>query len=483
MPERDSPPSGYQNEFSDSLARPGRVLDNPAVHQRFYGPDESATGPSRFRFDPRGAKPTAGDRTQPLAKYSRYRNRAVWAQALVLFNVVGIPLSQGVYLEYYYNAALPTSSVVALSVIPALQILFTLATPILVGWFYHRRGQRSGWRLVFLGAAVVAICAQLPLQWLKSYVLTVILQGLLLGIALGTLFTLSTLVLSSHYRFNLPLVSTQSGFFGFLGAVVYSIIARQGLGADKKGFFAPAATAGLLAATLLIANLLIRQVKPDGAQAGQKTNKLDMELPKGIGKVAKEKGTIPFILGYFLVFFGIFIFPIYIVLLLSQQQTPDIGYWPLLTTLTVSALSACISAQSAVHRRLGPVNTFIVASVVAGAVSILPAWMPIPWLAILAGGAYGLGLGAIIALHIKVTTVFHAEKVVWHPDMPARAAIMMAVGGVSAFAGILVSAVLMEQMKSGAKIASAVAVGCLVGGGALVAVGRWKRCGRFGVAI
>lgn len=126
MQEQSPLSSGFRNQFSDSAARPGRVLDNPAVHRRFYDPDESLTG--RFRFEPRGARTKAKD----TAKYARYRNRAVWAQALVLFNVVGIPLSQGVYLEQNYTS-LHNTSLLALSLIPALQILFTLATPLFVG--------------------------------------------------------------------------------------------------------------------------------------------------------------------------------------------------------------------------------------------------------------------------------------------------------------------------------------------------------------
>jgi len=471
MQEQRSPESsGYRNDFSDSNARPGRVLDNPAVNHRFFGPDESLTGPERFRFDPRGARARAKD----VARYSRYRNRAVWAQALVLFNVVGVPLSQGVYLEYYYNSVLGTSSLIPLAAIPGLQVLCILATPLLVGWLYHRRGQRSGWRLTFFVASLVAVCAQLALQWIKKYILLLILQGLLLGISLGTLFTLSTLVLSSHYRFNLPLVSTQSGFMGFLGAVVYSIVADLGLQGHKT--IAPAATAGILGATLLAANFLIRRVDQD---TSFQTPQLSMTLPSRPITILKEKGTLPFVLGYILIFFGLLTFPIYIVLILPSST----GTWTIITTLATAALSACLSANPSIRRRLGPVNTFIAAAMSAGAVSILPFWMPYTWLSILAGGLYGIGLGAIVALHIKVSTVFHKEKAVWATDMPARAAMLMALAGMSTFGGLVVSAVLMEMMRNGGRIASCVAAGCLVGGGVLVAAARWRRCARLWVAI
>jgi MFS family permease len=129
------------------------------------------------------------------------------------------------------------------------------------------------------------------------------------------------------------------------------------------------------------------------------------------------------------------------------------------------------------------VNTLIAACILAGAASVLPAFIPYLWLTLISAGVYGIGLGAVTALHIKTTTVFHAEKAVWHPDMPARAAMMMALGGVSAFAGILVSAIVTENMRNGVKFALGIAGGCLVAGGVLIAVARWRRCAKFRIAI
>jgi hypothetical protein len=88
-----------------------------------------------------------------------------------------------------------------------------------------------------------------------------------------------------------------------------------------------------------------------------------------------------------------------------------------------------------------------------------------------------------MALHIKATTMFHGKRAVWHPDMPVRAAVMMALGGCCAFAGILVSAVIMERVHGGSKIVACVATVCLVLGGVLIAVGRWRRCQMFYIAI
>ncbi|KAH7093394.1 major facilitator superfamily domain-containing protein [Paraphoma chrysanthemicola] len=353
--------------------------------------------------------------------------------------------------------------------------------PGIVGWFYYWRGHRSGWKIAFFIAGAIAVCAQLPLQWTSSYSLALILQGPVLGIALGTLFTLSTLVLSSHYRYNLPLVSMQSGFMGFLGAVVYTSVARQLL--TPYNHYAPAATAGVMAATLLVAILLLHRIK-DNAIPPQ--TQLKLHLPKNPRTILQEKGTLFFILGYILTFSSIFTFPIFMILIITQPPAliqPDLAALALITCLSTAAISASISANPIVRRHIGPVNTFITSCMLAGAASILPIFMPYFSLALVAAGVYGISLGAIIALHIKATTVFHAEMLVWHPDMPARTAIMMALGGLSAFVGLLVSAAVMENMEDGVKVAFGLASGCLVCGGGLIGVGRWRRCSGVAVAI
>jgi MFS family permease len=361
MNERHSGTSDSRNSASDPSARPGKLLSNPAVQRKFYDAQQPISGPPQLAFLPPGAQENhdAEDGATLLAKYARYRHRAVWAQALVLFNVVGIPLSHGVYLEQYYSSALPASSLSALSVTPALQILCILGTPLPIGWMYYCRGRRSGWRLTFLLATLLAFGAQLGLQWIKSYVAIMLLQGLVLGAALGTLFTLSTLVLSTHYRFNLPLVSMQSGAMGFLGAIVHTIVARQRSGTVR---YVPAANAGLLLGTSLVAYGLMRRVEEDTP-----LNRFSsaLKLPSSISKIRKERGTILFVLGYMLVFSSIFIFPVYIVAILTQSPsliTPQRGTWILATTFATAACSACISANPTARKRLGPVNTLQLAS-------------------------------------------------------------------------------------------------------------------------
>jgi hypothetical protein len=486
MKKYQSPNTDSGNGLFDPQARPGQVLSDPPVQRQFYDANTAITRPAALVFNPRDARAKAEVQAQVLAKYARHRNQAVWAQALVLFNVVGIPLSQGMYVEHYYTTALPTFSLSSVAIIPGLQILCLMSMPILVGWLYHWRGQRSGWKIVFFATMTIAFFVQLLLQWIKSYALTMVLQGPLLGAALGTLFTLSTLVLSSHYQFNLPLVSMQSGSMGFLGAITYSMLARSGLGSHTTSHSAPVTTASILGGILFIAYLLIQRVKEDDLPPSTRSSPSKMMVPESVRSIVKEPGTVCFVLGYILVFFSIFIYPIYIILIPTQPlalRSPDTGAWSLVTTLATAAMSACVSANTNFRKRLGPVDTCTAACFLAGAVAFVPAWMPNLPSTLVCSAAYGIGLGALIALHIKITTVFHGGKLVWSPDMPACAAVMMALGGGSAFAGLLVSAVVIENMENGVKIVAGMAAGSLLAGGVLIAFARWRRCRKFYVAI
>jgi hypothetical protein len=419
-----------------------------------------------------------------LRKYARYRNQARCAHALVLFNVIGIPLSHGVNLEYHFTTAFPTTSLTLIVLIIALQLLCIFAMPFPVGYFYHKRGQRSGWGVLFITAALLASCAQLLCHWTQTYILAMILQGPILGLALGTVYTLSTLVLSSHYRHNLPLVSMQSVSIGFLGAITYTLIAKYGVRTRGVANFA---SAGILLVTLLLARILFRRAKEEQNEPWTKMPQLDIRLPRNISSIYKEDGTIFFLIGYILVFFGIFTFPLYTILILSQTPALydlSIGSWVLVATLATAAISAPLTASPWFRKHIGPVDTFVASAIFSGAVSIIPAWMPVTfYLCVLAGALYGIGLGAILALHMKVWTCFHWSTASWHPDMGARAGIVSGVAGLSACVGLLVGAIVLEGMENGVRVGSVVSAVCLVGGGVFVAVGRWRRVRGFRVAV
>jgi hypothetical protein len=407
---------------------------------------------------------------------------SMWAQALLLTSVLSLPLSYGAHLEYYFTTLLPNTPLILLVLPLALQILLTSLAPFPIGFLYQKLGRRAYWKLTFAFAAVVAVTSQILLHWITSYIGILLLQGVLLGCALGTLFTISSLVLSTYYRGDVPLVSVQSGFAGFAGAVIHTLLARFSFQAQRgDGYeeFAHAASGGVMGASLLLAFFLLTRLK-----AGEWSSEYHLKLSgtrnflKDLGEV---RGMLWFLLAYMLVSFGVLIYPVYGILLLAQDSFPDQACFSLLAMLGVAALSASVAANARVRERVGPVNTFGAAAVLAGAVTLAPVLYPKAYIGILLGGVYGIALGAVMSLHMIVAAIFVSEKEEgrWADDIPARVAVVMALGGVSTCVGLLVAAMPAGSMAS---VMLKIAGACMIGGGLLIGlirVMRWREKGVF----
>jgi hypothetical protein len=415
----------------------------------------------------------------------------MYAQSLILTSVLGIPLSYAAYLEYYYSTLFPNDSLVLLVLPVGLQILCVSLAPFPIGALYHKLGRRGYWKLVFAFAAVVAVSSQIMLHWITSYIGIVVVQGVLLGTSLGTLGAIGTLVLSSHYRGDVPLVSVQSGFAGFAGAVLHTTLARFSFQAHHgNGYegFAQAASGGLMGVTLLVAFFLLTRVKEDEARRWSTEYRLNLRMPTSFLKDLREvRGMLWFIVGYILISFGVLVYAVYAILLLTQAYAPDQGTYALIAMLGVAALSASVAANQVFMRRIGPVNAFISAAIFAGAVTLAPVLYPRAYIAVPLGGVYGIALGALVSLHMIVTATFVSKKEEgrWADDMPARVAVVMALGGVSTFAGLLVAAVVAGSGHDMAGVTSKLAGGFMVGGGVLIGlvrVVRWREKGVFHAA-
>ncbi|KAI8935428.1 hypothetical protein NX059_008006 [Plenodomus lindquistii] len=424
---------------------------------------------------------------------STLRNRGLWAHALVIFNVYGTPLSFGPFFEYYFNTLLPTKSPSSLAIPVALQIVCILGTPSLAGYAYHKLGkEREWWRLVFIAAGVVATVAQLLLQWCKQYLLILILQGPVLGSALGTLWTISTLVLASHYKANVPLVNMCCGFAGFTGAAVYTAVARWALVApasEKKGW-AQTISGCVMFGALLIAYLLMQRVKEDVLKGWTRHYQLRLKLPSRFPRDLRRPSTMLFFFGYTAIFFSIFIHPIYIVLILTQPPTskpPERGTVTWLVSLGCAACVACLSAHAQVRRRTGVVNLFACSAMLAGATVLAPIRTSQAYINLSIAVIHGGTLGALFPLHIMVAAMFLASEVQegkpWREDVPARVALVMAIAGMCAFVGIITASALIENLDHGVDIALRMAGAGLMSGGMLVATARFVKWRKFWYAV
>jgi hypothetical protein len=383
----------------------------------------------------------------------------------------------------------PTKSLTSLAVIIGLQIFILLASPLPVGHLYNALANRKhgsrwsswGWKLLFGVAVVVATTSEfLSYAVQKNYIAILLLRGLVLGGALGTCFTISTLVLASHYRNDVPLVSVQSGFAAFAGAVVYTVIARfafqdVGLG----GGLAYVYSGGVMGATLLSAFLLLVGLKSEDEELWTQRYKHHLCMPKGFLQDARGGG-MWFILGYILVFAGVLVYPVFSVVLLTQAPGlffPDAAAYGILSMLGVAAVSGSVVANLRSLKKVGAVNIFVAASVLAGAICLASVLYPRLYVVVLFAGAYGVALGAILSHHMIVAAMFLSKKVEgrWEDDMPARVAIIMALAGLGAFGGIVGAAALLEGNKNGEKVVIKVAGACMIGGGLLIGFARMWR--------
>ncbi|CAN9181730.1 unnamed protein product [Alternaria alternata] len=424
-----------------------------------------------------------------LERAHRHRNRSIYAQALVLFNVLGTPLSSASRLEHDFTSVFPTKSLTSLAVVIGLQIFILLASPLPIGHLYNALANRQhgyrwsswGWKMLFGVAIVVATTSEfLSYTVQKNYIAILLLRGLVLGGALGTCFTISTLVLASHYRNDVPLVSVQSGFAAFAGAVVYTVIARfafqdVGLG----GGLAYVYSGGVMGATLLSAFLLLVGLKSEDEELWTQRYKHHLCMPKGFLQDARGGG-MWFILGYILVFAGVLVYPVFSVVLLTQAPGlffPDAAAYGILSMLGVAAVSGSVVANLRSLKKVGAVNIFVAASVLAGAICLASVLYPRLYVVVLFAGAYGVALGAILSHHMIVAAMFLSKKVEgrWEDDMPARVAIIMALAGLGAFGGIVGAAALLEGNKNGEKVVIKVAGACMIGGGLLIGFARMWR--------
>jgi hypothetical protein len=282
------------------------------------------------------------------------------------------------------------------------------------------------------------------------------------------------LVLATHYRNDVPLVSVQSGFAGFAGAVVYTVVARFSFRGDDGGELAWVYSGGVMGVTLLEVFFLLVGSESEEDKFWTEGCKLHLCMPRGFLRDVRGGG-MWFILGY----------PVYSVVLLRGAPGiffPDTAPYGVLALLSVAAISGSVAANLRSLKKVGAVNTFVTASILAGAVGLAPMVYPRLYVVVPLAAVYGVALGAILSLHMIVAASFLSKNVEgrWEGDMPARVAVVMALAGLSAFGGIVGAAALIEGSEKGGQIVIKLAGACMIGGGVLAGCARlWRWKGVF----
>ncbi|KAH6633050.1 major facilitator superfamily domain-containing protein [Boeremia exigua] len=392
------------------------------------------------------------------ARPSHHRVRTYTAHALVLFNVYGIVLSSGLWLEYYFTSLFPATSLLAVSAIFGTQ-LACLGLGVGVAASLHRRWPKH-WRLLMSLGGLSVGCSHICVLIADEFWVVLLCEGALTGLGLGVLSTVSTRVLSTHYKNDIAVASSQCVAAGFLGAVVYTIFTWLCLRSDNtklgRGLIPT-----LLCLTLLPAVLL---AKPSALQpvTHHSSPPARFATPRLSSMLFVILYTPPFLATSLL-----------LPLILTRHPSPyraDPGCYVLLALSSAALLSSALLPHLPSHR-LSPPALIAASTLLAGIAIPSLIWMPTLYVGVPCAMVLGAGLGGVCALWVRALAALVGKG----KRLGQAVCLLAAVGGVGAGCGVLGAAAVMETWEAGVEIVLGVAAGCLVLGGLALGAGAGVR--------
>jgi hypothetical protein len=408
------------------------------------------------------------------------RRQTYLAHALILFNLYGTLLSYGPYLEYYYTAQkYGINNVATVSSSLALRLFCVCVVPLPVAYCYLQN-LRNGFYVLYLLVPFCPLIALLESPGAWPLILPV--QGFQ-GLALGALASLGVLALGTHYKNNIPLASTIGCAAGFMGAVVHTGVAYAFL-ANSKHTYAYIASTVINAVTLCPAAMLIKRNSYYARLGFLKTKEKKVERPSSS---FKNKSSLLSIVGLWLISIGLFVWPTYIILQMSH--TPSKIY-PVEATTSLLLMHGCgfvgaiLGPLPFFRHRLGAVNIFICASFIAAASYVDPAWIPSKTIAMCHAPIYGLCLGVLLSLLVKVFyTITQFNRPEAGPPCHFDVGICLIGTGVSAALGIALVGLMMDMIGDGLRLGLTAVAGIMFCGTVCLAVGRFWGTGWKGWVI
>jgi MFS family permease len=378
-----------------------------------------------------------------------------------MFNVWGIVLNNATYVEYYYNTYIfEGSALQKIATIFATQIFCMFSAPIPTGWLY----QKHLWFPLYASAILLTLSHSLDnLNWGKSHIFlrAMLGRGIFQGLGMGTLATMGTLCLASHYRNNIPLVSMMGNSVGFIGALVYTSVAyvyfQEIYQMDfNKACYIDVSIAG---STLLVATLLIKRHKTHW--------KLKIDDHNGLSTLVQDPAASMFVLSFWILFFGLFSWPTYSVLWISSapgQTWPTEATTRLTVALIIGMVVSSMVTSTWLRSRFGTVNTLICACHLIGIYYINLAVMPWPAISYPCTALFGACLGSILSLYTNGISVMIAKDKRQAINVVSLAVALIGAGTFAA-AGILVTAAVVDNGTVGFQSAMVInGVVCVVGG-------------------
>ena len=408
--------------------------------------------------------------------YEKYENDwIIVAHTLVLMNVWGIPLSMGSYLELYWNSIHHENSLEQIIGIAAVQLFGILGFTLLHGYIWTKC--RAGHKILHRVGTVGVILCQWTLLRCTHWWQVFLVQGVLTGIFLGMLHVASTLAFSTYYRNRIRYVSTSCGSMGPFGALLATLINRWMFMYETNLKYSIWVTASASTVSLLLSSFLLQRSKERQPFPVQK-----LEYAT---HMFLEKATTAFLAGYFLIWFGLFAWPVFLITATTQLMWPEY-----VANIQLAMLGAAWAASWIVARpgygfpKYGTLNLFIIASLVATA-SLMFMGLNFNFLFVwIASPIYGAAFGTMLTLYVRVIAVFNEGAAMRQNeprDDPVRIAMALSLMGIAAAGGVMALAGLTELINIDRALL--VIAGLMLVGTLLLILARALRIGKWKIAF
>ncbi|TFK70229.1 MFS general substrate transporter [Pluteus cervinus] len=270
--------------------------------------------------------------------------------SMTTFCTFGVVQSFGVYQDVYTRVLLNEHSPSTISWIGSTQVFFLFAIGLPAsrlfdaGYFRHC--------LAFGSCMLIFSMFMLSLAQPHHFYQFFLAQGVGMGIGMGCLFLPSLTVVSEYFRRRRS-VAMGLVIAGNLGGCLYPVMLNNLFG--RSWGFAVRAVAYLDLGLLIIANFIMRKRLPPRSQKGQADSL--------IGEVLHDVNFMIYVLGTFLVFWGVFVPFFYL-----QLYTNLNGQVPaLLTKYSITIMNAASifgrTLPNFAADAYGPVNVLILCSI------------------------------------------------------------------------------------------------------------------------
>lgn len=404
------------------------------------------------------------------ATLSSRRVCAYCAHALTLFNVCGVPLSSGIWLEYYFNSFLLSKPLVPIAAIFAALIACLGLTVGPTARLYHRWPEY--WRQQMLFGLLTLSGAWLGLLIRgEEWWVVLMCQGASTGASLGVLSTVSTLVLSTHYNHDIAVALTLCVAAGFAGTVVYSGLTWYCLRTDSVKM-AYGVSFALLSLTLLLAVFFQSPLGLPHSNAAT------------IGRSPSWKTYLAISLPTNLLSVAFLLLPLYAPLLLSRNPTldrADTGPYALLTLFGTAMFMPAILTKPPASR-LPSVALFITATFLSGLALLPIAWMQALYIIIPCAAVSGMGLGCACTLWIQTLSDILATDAktsarddIEAPELGKWVCVVVAISSLVAGGGLVGAAAALERWERGVQIVIGISVSGWMLGGLVIWAGAVTR--------